>query len=504
MQRISVHEYRKRFDADLANDLLRICVSKKIAVMMTHQDKVYYSRVLRFELEDRSPYVVFDAFMPEEGNRLAQEKKEVSLKFDFLHKGSLFHVRSRTILCGLGEIKGIKAVVSTPPLDIKMASESFTGKPTPNTPLWVKIPLFKEELRLEVKHISINGFIFEDRLIADTLPAVQKLDRVHLDFGNDEEIVVPGSFRGAGGHKVEFRFDKVPEQELRTIEFYLEKLYIQHDRVKPNQKKEAFSKKAKKSKAESFHLLILTDDEAYVSELRNVLEGKEINLGVEKDIDTFYEKVLHHSWNLALIDGSFKDLDLWGMTRKLQELFKKGEQKPTPMAILSDDLSEDYVVYAQYCGMQHVLGRANIVKTLFKEIAALTGHRQWLSTDDQEKGKIVLIIDDDQNVTFPLEHALRQKGYTPIVVQKGNEGVRRAKMIRPGCILLEIAIRSRDGMDALRVLKKMPFTSKIPLIVLTASKDNTEKQSALQHGADEYLYKPVETKDLVNRIQALL
>ena len=315
MGRIDILQYRKRYDSELSNDILRVCVSKKLTLLITHQDQVYYSRVLRFDLEDSNPFVVLDSLVPEKGNALASQNKEVGAKFDFLHKGSIYHVRFRMILWGLGKEKGLQAVYSTPPLDLKLASEIFTGKPSSNNPLWVKIPLFKEELRLEVKQIGINGFVFEDRLIADTLPAVQKYDRAHLDFGDDLKIAVPGNFRGAGGKRVEFRFEKVPETENRVIERYLEKLFSEAGGGKSGREREEYSKRAKKSKAESFHILMFTDDEAYSNQLQQVCAGRDIEFIVDKKVESFYDKAVHHGWNVILVDGGFQDLDLREFSR---------------------------------------------------------------------------------------------------------------------------------------------------------------------------------------------
>ena len=506
MGRIGIIQYRQRFDPELANDILKVGVNKRVTLLITHQDQVFYSRVLRFDLEDNNPFVVLDSLVPESGNALANQNKEVGVKFDFLHKGSIYHVRFHMILWGLGKEKGLQAVYTTPPLDLKLASESFTGKPTQNTPLWVKIPLFKEELRLEVRQIGIHGFVFEDRLIADTLPVVQKYDRAHLDFGDDLEIVAPGSFRGAGGKRVEFRFEKMEDKERRVIERYLEKLFSEAGGSKSGREREEFSKRAKKSKAERFHILIFTDDEDYSKQLQNVCVNKDVELITTKKVEPFYERAIQHGWNVILIDGGFKDMDLWEFSRGLQDLFKAQEKTLPPAAILSDDLSEDYVVYAQYCGMQHVYNRASFPESMFKNIAVLTGQREWLGGGEQDENKekkTVVIIDDDRNVTFTLSHALSLEGFSPVVASNGGEGVRLAKLHRPSCIVLEIAVRSGDGIEALRMLKKMPFTRKAQLIVLTASRDDLDRQSAMQHGADVYLHKPVGTNDLVARIKEL-
>jgi DNA-binding response OmpR family regulator len=120
----------------------------------------------------------------------------------------------------------------------------------------------------------------------------------------------------------------------------------------------------------------------------------------------------------------------------------------------------------------------------------------------KEKG-IIVVIDDDKNVVFTLEHALKEQGYKPILASTGSEGVRLAKDLKPSCIVLEIAVRSGDGLGACRMLKKMPFTRKIPVIVLTASRDVSDRETALQNGVEEYLIKPIVTSAILSKIGEL-
>lgn len=504
MGRIGFSQFRQRFDPDLSNDILKVCTRKNVSLLIISQDKEYYSKVLRYDIEDDNPYIVLDTLMPEEGNELAKSNQEVSVKFDFLHKGSLYHVRFHMVLWGTGEEKGMQAIYSTPPLDIKLASENFMGKPATSNPLWVMIPLFKETVQLEVKMINRNGFVFEDRLIADTLPAVQKLDRVHLKFSEEDELVVPGSFRSGGGQRVEFKFEKVPDDIMRSIDGYLEKLFQDHSRAKPKGKKSDYAQRAKKSKAQRFLVLMLSEDNEYSTQLKDVMDARGVNLAVKSDVDEFYTHSVTHGWNFIIIDGQFSTLEMWDFTRGLQDRFKQAEKVLPPVAVLSDDLTEDFVVYAQYCGIQHIFSREQFPNTALKEFATITGHKELAGkSGEEDKGKYVVIIDDDKNVTFPLKNALNREGFSPVVVTKGSEGVRAAKDYKPGCIVMELAIRSGDGLDALRVLKKMPFTAKIPMMILTASKDDLKRQAASQHGADVYLFKPVDTVKLVERIKNL-
>jgi len=113
---------------------------------------------------------------------------------------------------------------------------------------------------------------------------------------------------------------------------------------------------------------------------------------------------------------------------------------------------------------------------------------------------VVLVIDDDRNITFPLEHALGMQGFKPIIAQTGSDGVRYAKANPPSCIVLEPAIRTKDGLNAARILKRMPFTKNIPLVILTVIKERKEIDMVTQLGVSSFLRKPVETSVIVQKI----
>ena len=504
MDTVGIHEYRHRYDSYVANEVLEDCVSKNAPLILMHQSKEFFSRVLRFDLESRTPFVVLDSLMPEEGNLLAKKRTEVGVKCHYLHKGSLYHVRFHAILWGVGEEKGLRAVLSTPPLDIKIASEAFVARPTRRKPLWVKIPLFREELRLEVTRIGVKGLTFEDRLLSDSLPALSNLGRIHIDFGDETEIVIPGDFRGRGGNTVEFRFEEVPEEALSIIEAYLEDVYSTQSTLKPGEKEERSEERMRRARVKMVKVLMLTGDKAYASRLQQLFQGKEIEIVSKDQVDGFYEEGVKQHRDVLLVDGTFEGLDLWQVGRRLKDLNKKTEEAArSPVVVLSDDLTEDYVVYAQYCGMTHVFGRKAFLESALKDIGSLIGRREWVG-GEEGGGKVVVVIDDDRNVVYPLEHALSQQGYSPIVASNGGEGVRSAKVHRPSCIVLEVAVRSGDGMDACRMLKKMPFTRDVPVLVLTASRDEKDKQEALKAGVEAYLVKPVETSAVVAKIRELI
>ncbi|MCD6116660.1 hypothetical protein J7K93_06580, partial [bacterium] len=186
MVKINISEFRQRFDPDLCKGIVEMCISKKSPLIILHNDDLYYSMILEKQFKGDTPYMVIDSLIPSDDDKIARSRTEVPVKVDYMYKGLIFHIRFHLILYGLTEHDGMKAILSTPPLDLQIKTEGFTGRPNIENPLWVKIPLFKEEIRADVKLISVKGVIFEDRLLVDTLPTLIKYERIHLDFGDDE------------------------------------------------------------------------------------------------------------------------------------------------------------------------------------------------------------------------------------------------------------------------------------------------------------------------------
>ncbi len=495
-----LNEHRSRYDQDLADEVLAKCKEKRISLSLRHQDSEFNSRVLHYKLETDDPYLILDSLVPAAGNELAKQKLEFAVQSAYLHEGEIYHVRYHLILWGAGEHKGMPIVYATPPLDVKIAAEHFAAKPSKLEPILIKIPLFDKELELEVKMISLNGLIFEDRLVADSLPAVSKYNRLTL-LMNDHEYIIHGGFRGRGNHIVEFEFARLESEFNDVLEAYLEEQFATHGTHRASKEDGKHLERAKKQQIRPVKLMLLSDDAEYISRLQPMMKNEFFKVEVKDACTIFSETVYEFDPDIVFIDDKVKDLDLWNCMRDYKARYQENE-KPAPALILSDDTSEDALVYAQYCGAHRLISRNRFVEGHLKTIVDITGRKELLSgkTEDQVEKRPILIIDDDKNVINTLSYALEQSDYKPIIAQNGSDGVRLAKEHKPVCILLEVAVRSGDGINALRMLKKMPFTAKTPLLVLTASRDPQDLMAAKQNRVEAYLNKPKSTDEILNEI----
>ncbi len=113
----------------------------------------------------------------------------------------------------------------------------------------------------------------------------------------------------------------------------------------------------------------------------------------------------------------------------------------------------------------------------------------------------VLIVEDDGNIAELLHLYLEKEGFETQVASDGGKGVELFRSFQPGLVLLDIMLPVMDGWS---VLKKIRETDKTPVIMLTAKGELNDKVQGLEGGADDYIVKPFEMKEVLARIHAVL
>ena len=115
--------------------------------------------------------------------------------------------------------------------------------------------------------------------------------------------------------------------------------------------------------------------------------------------------------------------------------------------------------------------------------------------------KKVLIVEDDSNIAELLNLYLEKEGFEPLVAKDGGKGVEQFRAFQPDLVLLDIMLPVMDGWS---VLKKIRESSKVPVIMLTAKGETSDKVTGLKQGADDYITKPFEMKEVLARVEAVL
>ena len=115
--------------------------------------------------------------------------------------------------------------------------------------------------------------------------------------------------------------------------------------------------------------------------------------------------------------------------------------------------------------------------------------------------KTILIVEDDFNIADLLRLYLEKDGYTVHMAPDGGKGVELFRQVKPDLVLLDLMLPVLDGWGVLRSIRA---ESDCPVIMLTAKGETADKVSGLKMGADDYITKPFEAKEVLARIEAVL
>ena len=116
----------------------------------------------------------------------------------------------------------------------------------------------------------------------------------------------------------------------------------------------------------------------------------------------------------------------------------------------------------------------------------------------------ILIVDDEKDIVKMLSYNLKKEGYRIVDARDGEDALDLALREHPDLILLDLMLPGIDGLEVCKQLKKEAKTSRIPIIMLTAKTQETDKIVGLELGADDYVSKPFSPKELIARIKAVL
>ena len=115
--------------------------------------------------------------------------------------------------------------------------------------------------------------------------------------------------------------------------------------------------------------------------------------------------------------------------------------------------------------------------------------------------KKILIVEDDHNISELLQLYLKNEGYETVIANDGGEGIDQFRRFRPDLVLLDLMLPVMDGWGVLRTIRQ---DSKVPVIMLTAKGETSDKVTGLKQGADDYITQPFEMKEVLARVEAVL
>jgi DNA-binding response OmpR family regulator len=119
-------------------------------------------------------------------------------------------------------------------------------------------------------------------------------------------------------------------------------------------------------------------------------------------------------------------------------------------------------------------------------------------------GHRVLVVEDEPHIVESLSFLMKQAGFEVAVARDGAAALRVMESRPPDLILLDVMMPRRDGFDVCRTIRANPDWNGVRIVILSAKGRDQERRKGLELGADDYVTKPFSTRDVVERVQALL
>lgn len=116
----------------------------------------------------------------------------------------------------------------------------------------------------------------------------------------------------------------------------------------------------------------------------------------------------------------------------------------------------------------------------------------------------ILIVEDEKDIVKMIDYNLKKEGFRTVSASDGEDAIDLAKREHPDLILLDLMLPVIDGLEVCKTLKKEAKTASIPIIMLTAKAQESDKIVGLELGADDYVTKPFSVRELTSRIKAVL
>ncbi|RKD34313.1 response regulator [Thermohalobacter berrensis] len=118
--------------------------------------------------------------------------------------------------------------------------------------------------------------------------------------------------------------------------------------------------------------------------------------------------------------------------------------------------------------------------------------------------KKILVVDDEEHIVELIKFNLEKNGYEVVTAFEGEEALNKVYEEEPDLVVLDLMLPGIDGIEVCKRMKRDSITENIPIIMLTAKSEETDKVLGLEIGADDYITKPFSVRELIARVKAVL
>ena len=116
----------------------------------------------------------------------------------------------------------------------------------------------------------------------------------------------------------------------------------------------------------------------------------------------------------------------------------------------------------------------------------------------------VMVVDDSPTDKERLKQALVRAGHEVLEADSGSDAIEMARRLQPDCVVMDVVMPGINGFQATRTLARDPATARIPVIVVSAKSQETDRLWALRQGARDYIVKPVRETELISKVNAAI
>ena len=116
----------------------------------------------------------------------------------------------------------------------------------------------------------------------------------------------------------------------------------------------------------------------------------------------------------------------------------------------------------------------------------------------------VLVVEDEPNIVLSLQFIMKRSGHDVRIAEDGEAALRAVEAQKPDVMLLDVMLPKRDGLSVCEAVRANPDWADIKILVLSAKSRESDKERAMSLGADDYITKPYSTREVCERVNAML
>ncbi len=252
-------------------------------------------------------------------------------------------------------------------------------------------------------------------------------------------------------------------------------------------------------------ILLIEDSPSAADKLTLYLRHFGITTAAHPQADGAFEKVLEFNPHVIILDIILADASGWDV---LKELKADPRTQHIPVLIISalDERQRGLELGATKCLLKPV-SQEQIQRALSQIILADIIQKPEIEVKQKgeqipsTKSPLILIAEDEENIISVLVDYLEAKNYQTIIAHNGKQAFEQAKNNKPDIILMDIQMPEMDGLEAISRLRNIPKLESTPIIALTALAMAGDRERCLAAGANDYLSKPINMKQLLETIE---